>query len=205
MKTIAFWDGGSILALSTHSTVLRCDGVIRFEFQPTLGDFLALHRYVWNRGMGRWYGALSVVLVLGYALYPFLSRFSGDHRTMTEIYGETVFLLFIPAWYLFMRVLLLGLIFVKFKMAKWMSTKREYVVDKEGVHIRSEVFSSDMDWEEIRGADCDGRYFFFRSGRKSYFNIPRSCVADERGFMELVGKHVRVSKRWREAGGVANL
>jgi len=117
---------------------------------------------------------------------------------MTEIYGETIFLLFIPAWYLFMRVLLLGLIFVKFKVTKWMSAKREYVVDNEGVHIRSEVFTSDMDWEEIRGADCDGRYFFFRSGRKSYFNIPRPVVPDDGAFVKLVESKVGVTKNWRK-------
>jgi hypothetical protein len=162
-----------------------------------MGDFVALHRYVWNRGKGRWFNFLCVVVVLGYALYPVLLRFQGDHRTAMAIYRENSILLFFVGWYLFMRLLLLGLIFVKFKMARVLNAKREYVVDESGVHISSEVFSSDMDWDEIRFADCDRRYFFFRSGRKSYFNIPRSCVPDEGAFMELVGSKVKVSKNWK--------
>ncbi len=158
---------------------------------------MALNRHVGNRGFGRLFIIFSILCLIAYAAYP-LFRSPDDLRTNAAIYRANAPLLFLPVWYFFMRLLIVALMFKRFKSAKELRAEREYILDEAGVHLRSEAFSSDINWSMFTLADCNRGYYFLRTGQKLYFYFPRSLVPDQAAFNALVESNVKCSNRWKK-------
>jgi hypothetical protein len=161
-------------------------------------DFLALNRHVSNRGARRWLLVFSILCVIAFALNPLLSHIPGDHRSTFALYRSDAPLLFLPVWYFGLRLLILGLIYKRFKSAKELRAEREYALDENGLQVRGEAFSSDLKWSMFTLADCNRAYYFLRTGQNTYFYFPRLLVPDQAAFIALVENNVKCSKGWRK-------
>jgi hypothetical protein len=74
--------------------------------------------------------------------------------------------------------------------------EREYVVDESGLHCRSETFRSDLSWKMFTLADCNEKYFFLRTGQRTFFYFPKDLVPDQADFVHLVNANVNTTKGW---------
>jgi hypothetical protein len=174
--------------------------MIRFQYQPTFKDYLALQCYSFFKGLGT--RAVPIIIIFGgiILLNIFGSHSTEGTRTLLQVCEANRFILIIPA------AVVLGLAFVYWTSRKrWNASKelrsaKEYVVDDAGVHAKGEGISVSREWSSLKGADFKGGYFFLRSGQHAYHYFPATVVPDRKTFVDLVSSKVKATRNFKASG-----
>ena len=164
--------------------------MIRFRYQPTFKDWLALNRIVSFRFL---LGGIcvSLVLLILFLGYPFALRLAGHHEiTFMQAYRQGAGLLLLPGFVGLMLLFIYRAIRKRWNSAEELREAREYVIDDAGVRITAATFSGFLEWRLLTQAELKQGYFLLRTGQNQFHYFPASIVPDQQALIDLLARKV---------------
>ena len=172
--------------------------MIRMRYQPTFRGFLALNVHA----AARLFCILIVVALCSLILYllqPLAYRLTGHAESTLDIYRSNSGLLIIPAVVVWLLVARYFGVRSRWRKAEELRIEREYEIDESGVRVTGISLSGFLEWRHFIHGDFRGGYFFLKTAQNQFHYFPASAVPEKSCFVELVGRKVAVSKRWKNA------
>ena len=172
--------------------------MIRFQYQPTFKDYLALNRHV----LGRHLGKLIVIAVCLLALYlalPFLSVITDATKGVWGIYWSGTPLLILPALVVFLVIATYVGARKRWKAAEEIRIEREYQIDDIGVRVTGSSLSGFLEWRHFTDAEILKEYFVLKTAQNQYHFFPASVVPDRKALAELLRNKISNSGQKKAA------
>ncbi|HWB58213.1 MAG TPA: hypothetical protein VG733_01925 [Chthoniobacteraceae bacterium] len=172
--------------------------MIRFQYNPVFKDYRALNRYVLFRGrrLVAWvaiFAGMLMVLTTTVVNSPDeMKTAEGMVALLKVAIGCALFFVILFAFF-YWRVRR------RWNAAEELRTPRDYEMDDAGIRVKGELFQGSMEWKLFKTADFSRGYAFLKTGQNLYYYFPISAFPDQKAFLELVNRHVKVSKRWERA------
>ena len=187
--------GFGIVAEGRNLTLPR--RMIRFRFQPRFEDWRALNLRAIVRQL-RVLLIIASVILFCYLVLPFAHRMVGRDVGVLETYRENFGVLWLPV----IVALVLGGSYVAVRR-RWQSVEelrveKEYEIDEAGVRVTGASLNGFLEWKHFHSADYTRGCFFLKTHQNQFHYFPESVVPGRRAFLDLVARHIRVSKRWKK-------
>jgi hypothetical protein len=169
--------------------------MIRFRYQPTFEDWLALNRIVGFRHF--WFLIWLSLLMLGlFVLSPFALIAAGHHEVgSVEAYRQSAGLLLVPMVLCFILIATYLGIRKRWRDAGELREAREYVIDDNGVRVTCETQSGFQEWRHFTRASIKNGYFVLGTAQKQYHYFPAAVVPDQRALSDLLARKVSENAR----------
>jgi hypothetical protein len=116
------------LRLSWLTSTSRQKDMIRFRYQPTFKDYVALNRFVMWRQL-RYLIIIAGLLVVLFALLPVTLGSLGSSRSTWEIYRSSLTVLILPGIVMFLLISTYFAVRKRWNAAEELRIDREYEID----------------------------------------------------------------------------
>jgi hypothetical protein len=175
--------------------------LIKFRYEPTLEDYLFLNRHVLSFGLRVAFVVVIGIIALSAAL-PFLMPRPADgaEEMNWQAYWRSIIPLLVapfvvaPLVVLFLRRAARK----RWNAAEELRVPRDYEFSDDGVRMSGGSISGAMEWRHIVQAEMANGFVLLKTGQNQYYYFPTSVLPDFNAFLNLVSKHVKVTKNWKQ-------
>lgn len=172
--------------------------MIRFRYQPTFKDYVALNRFVMWRQL-RYLIIIAGLLVVLFALLPVTLGSLGSSRSTWEIYRSSLTVLILPGLVMFLLISTYFAVRKRWNAAEELRIDREYEIDDTGVRVTGTSLSGFMEWRHFTQADRQGGFYFLKTAQNQFYYFPESIVPDREALNELIAGRVLETNRAKPA------
>ena len=169
----------------------------RFRYQPTFEDWRLLNMRATMRQL-RFLTIVACGILFCYLALPLAHRMVGRTVNVLDTYLENFTALWLPA---IVALLYAGSYFAvrrRWASVEELRTEKEYQIDEAGVRVTGDSLSGFLEWKHFHSADYARGFFFLKTHQNQFHYFPESVVPDRQALLDLVARHVKVSKGWKK-------
>jgi len=170
----------------------------RFDYQPTLDDYLALNHYAMLR-RSRILLLIAGVTVVLFLLSPLTARLHPEAKSILEIYRSNLSILCLLAVFAIVPAVTRLAAKKRWNAAAELREAKTFEIDESGLRVTARSFSGFLEWQLITHAEFWRGYFLLQTGQNQFYYFPASATSDRKSLVELVSRKVIHTKNLNKA------
>lgn len=167
--------------------------MIRFDYQPTWDDYLALNHYALLRRSRILFIIAGVITIL-FLLSPLTARVHPEAKSTLEIYRSNLGLLCVLGAFAAVPIATRLAAKKRWTAAAELRETKVFEIDESGLRVTARNFSGFLEWQLVTYAEFWRGYFLLQTGQNQFHYFPSSVVPDKKSLAELVRRKVARTK-----------
>jgi len=167
---------------------------IRFEYQPSFGDYLRLHGYIAARAIGPW--GIACIWVVGATALGVLKLLEIQSPLVYPLY----FITMIPVFLLPLGSFLYHRAREQWKSSEAIRESRTYTIHESGITLEGADEPSEIRWSQIKSADRFLGLLLLETAETAFLYFPVRCLPDPRAFTEFVASRAIATRAFIGTG-----